>query len=462
MSRNSSSTPWGKITVFTVAFAIAGTASAKVIYVDDHPAAHFRGIQAAIDDANDGDIIVVGEGWYEENINFNGKNITLRSTDPNDPNIVIATVIDGDGNGSVVTISDRADKNCVLNGFTIVNGHDDGSGGGIDCQGSSPTIANCIIRGNSAGWYGGGMYHDVGSPTLTNCTFLGNSAGYGGGGMYTHESSPSLTACSFIGNVAETLGGGLYNVSSDIVVTNCLFIGNSVKDTFRGGGGLFNSHSNVTLINCILSENSAPGLGGAVYHRYDASLNVINSTLTSNSAGDGGGIYSKLCNLWIGNSILWGNEPNEFSGELPGVSYSDIQGGWPGEGNINCDPCFADPGYWDANGTPGDVNDDFWVDGDYRLKSQAGRWDPNSQTWIIDDVTSPCIDAGDPMSPIGPEPFPNGGMINMGAYGGTIEASKSYFAQPPCEIIVAGDINGDCEVNFRDFWIMALHWCEER
>jgi len=65
------------------------------------------------------------------------------------------------------------------------------------------------------------------------------------------------------------------------------------------------------------------------------------------------------------------------------------------------------------------------------------------------------------MTPIGPEPFPNGGIINMGVYGGTAEASKSYFGEPLCEVIVAGDINGDCEVNFLDFHLMALHWMEE-
>jgi hypothetical protein len=86
---------------------------------------------------------------------------------------------------------------------------------------------------------------------------------------------------------------------------------------------------------------------------------------------------------------------------------------------------FADPGYWDPNNTPEDPNDDLWVNGDYHLKSQAGRYDPNSEDWVIDNVTSPCIDAGDPNSPIGNEPELNGGIINMGAYGGTNEASKS-------------------------------------
>jgi hypothetical protein len=134
--------------------------------------------------------------------------------------------------------------------------------------------------------------------------------------------------------------------------------------------------------------------------------------------------------------------------------------GWKAE-NIQADPYFAEPGYWDPNGTPEDINDDFWVDGDYHLKSQAGRWDPNSQSWVKDDVTSPCIDAGEPMSPIGHEPFPNGGIINMGAYGGTAEASKSYFGEPICEVIIAGDINGDCKVDFADFVLMARHWLQQ-
>ena len=134
---------------------------------------------------------------------------------------------------------------------------------------------------------------------------------------------------------------------------------------------------------------------------------------------------------------------------------------WDDGNNLDIDPCFAEPGYLHDNNTPADANDDFWVSGDYHLKSQAGRWETNSQTWVIDDITSPCIDAGGPMTPIMNEPFPNGGIINMGAYGGTAEASKSYFGKPLCEIIVAGDIDGDCEVNFRDFRLMALHWLED-
>jgi len=125
------------------------------------------------------------------------------------------------------------------------------------------------------------------------------------------------------------------------------------------------------------------------------------------------------------------------------ISYSDLQGGqaavydpcealvW-GDDNIDNDPFFVSYGYWADINNPNVIVEPFdpnaiWVDGDYHLKSKAGRWDPNNQTWILDDVTSPCIDAGDPNTPVGDEPEPNGGVINMGAYGGTSEASKSDY-----------------------------------
>ena len=118
------------------------------------------------------------------------------------------------------------------------------------------------------------------------------------------------------------------------------------------------------------------------------------------------------------NCILWDNTPQEIAhydtDSIIHVLYSDVKTSdgipWPGEGNICKDPNFADSD-----------------NGDYHLKSQAGRWNPINEIWEIDDVTSPCIDTGDPDIPVGDEPEPNGGQINMGAYGGTIQASKTYI-----------------------------------
>jgi hypothetical protein len=127
------------------------------------------------------------------------------------------------------------------------------------------------------------------------------------------------------------------------------------------------------------------------------------------------------------NCILWdaGDEIRNFNSSKITISYSSVQGGWAGTGNIDADPLFAAVGHWDPNGTTGDTRDDFWVDGDYHLQSQFGRWDPVSQTWVQDQASSPCIDASDPLSPIGYEPLPNGGRVNMGVYGGTQQASLS-------------------------------------
>jgi hypothetical protein len=216
----------------------------------------------------------------------------------------------------------------------------------------------------------------------------------------------------FSGNSVNQGGGGVFNwYCSTLMVTNCIFIGN----TAYWGGGITNGHSSLAIINCTFSGNSAT-YGGGIVNYYDTDADVT-------------------------NCILWGDSaPN--GPEIDGggsVSYSDVQGGWPGEGNFDADPCFANP-----------------TGGDYHLQSQAGRWDPNQETWVRDANTSVCIDAGDMSSTVGSEPFPNGGMINVGAYGGTSEASKSYSGLSA----VSGDLNGDGNVDFIDFAILAHGWPE--
>lgn len=258
--------------------------------------------------------------------------------------------------------------------------------------------------------------------------------------MYNTDSSPTISRCTFTGNEANGNGGALADIGykRSTVVRECTFTGNAAEY----GGAIWIDEQSSILTNCTFTGNVARQSGGAIYC-WDASV----MTLT--------------------NCILSDNLPREVekiaTSVMPKICHSDVKGGWTDRGsdNIDVDPCFADPGYWDPNGTPDDANDDCWVDGDYHLKSQAGRYDRASGSWVKDYVTSPCIDAGDPMSPIGHEPFPNGGFVNMGAYGGTAEASKSYFGQPVCETIVAGDINGDCKVDFSDFEIMALHWLHD-
>ena len=353
------------------------------------------------------------------------------------------------------------DETAVLDGFTIAGGcayYPESSGGGIYIDAGSPTIINCIFTRNSAyesgggmhcenesnptltncifsrNWalYCGGMYNSNSDPSLTNCTFTENFAavppgviierGYlSSGGMHNSRSSPTLTNCSFRDNLSRGMlnseshpnltncmftgntggfGAGMCNLfDSNPVLTDCTFAANFAKYSF--GGGMRNYESNPILTNCIFTGNKAETGGGIS----GGSPTLINCTFTGNSADEAGGISGGSPTLT--NCIVWGNTFPQIVSNAS-ISFSSIQGGFLGEGNINADPLFADP-----------------EDGDYHLKSEAGRWDPDSQSWVMDNVTSPCIDGGDPMSPIGLEPFPNGGIINMGAYGGTPQASKS-------------------------------------
>ena len=134
--------------------------------------ADYTSIQAAIDAANNGDEIIVSPGTYLENINFNGKAITLRSAsgDPAD------TIIDGGGSDTVVTCDSGETSTTVLDGFTITNGSATYAGG-IENDFSSPTVSNCTFSGNTTNDEGGGMLnYDNSSPTVTNCILSGNSA----------------------------------------------------------------------------------------------------------------------------------------------------------------------------------------------------------------------------------------------------------------------------------------------
>lgn len=137
----------------------------------------------------------------------------------------------------------------------------------------------------------------------------------------------------------------------------------------------------------------------------------------------------------ISNCILW----NNADGDLFGCSarFSCVQDGSEGEGNISQDPLF------------GDVEND-----DYHLLAERGRFVPAYGLWAFDTKTSPCVDAGDPLLAPGAEQMPNGGRINMGAFGGTPEASLSEWP-------LIADLNRDGIVDQNDLDILNEQWLEE-
>ncbi|UCG48653.1 MAG: right-handed parallel beta-helix repeat-containing protein [Phycisphaerales bacterium] len=566
MSRRCRKRHWAAVWVVLLAAGVR--APARTISVGPGSSHDFATIQAALNDASDGDRIIVADGTYTGNgnrdIDFLGKAVVVQSENGPEQCII-------DCNGSQqephrgFLFQNAEDANSVLRGVTIRNGYAIPYGGAIYCRGSGPTIAECKLCENRAYKIGGAMYNELAGPTVTDCRFLSNSA-ESGGAVASASGEPMLSNCTFIANSAQTGGGAIYSSLTGATLLNCTFVNNSAEHggavfehrgssrltdckfvgngahsgagilnyesepvlagcsfewnlAVGGGGGLYNSYSEPTLVgcgfkgnraawgggienyagaarlssctfagnradwggamrdyassviltNCLLSGNIARTAGG-IYNRDGTELVVTNCTFADNSADQGSALAfdshkqkypgsAEATNAIFrnGGNELWNNDDSQIV-----IRYSDVQGGWPGEGNFDSDPCFADAGYWDANSTALDANDDFWISGDYHLKSRGGRWNQSNRTWMNDEVSSPCIDAGCIISPVGFEPFPNGGIVNLGAYGGTAEAAKSFFGPRTCQKAVAGDINGDCRVDLADFTIMAAHWASRR
>ncbi|MDP8239079.1 MAG: S8 family serine peptidase [Candidatus Hatepunaea meridiana] len=226
----------------------------------------FETIQAAIDAAEDGDTVLVQEGEYVENINFNGKDIIVGSLyllDPEHRWIINETIIDGDSTATVVIFESGESENAQLIGFTIQNGHSDGNGGGIRCSESNPIISSCRISGNYAGTRGGGISCEPdANPRILDCTILNNQAGSGGGGVWCGEgSSPEISCCQILSNSAVWNGGGI---------------------------NMFNNCSPV-INNCGISSNDAGGNGGGIIVSQGCSPRITGGEISGNSAGDTGG-----------------------------------------------------------------------------------------------------------------------------------------------------------------------------
>ena len=337
-------------------------------------------LQTAIDSAVAGDVIEAAQCTFTEIIDFGGKAITLRSTDPTNPAVVAATIIDATnvvdpGTGKPVVRCDSGEgPGTVLDGFTITGGTGDTainpafpSGGGMFVNSSSPTVTNCVFSGNTAEFFGGGMYNASNSnPTVTNCTFSGNSAENFGGGMYNDMSNPTVTNCTFIANTATFRGGGMFNFQSSPTVTNCTLS----ENTANFGGGMCNNGGagTMTVMNCTFIGNTARLDGGGMYNESTSSPTVTNSVFSANTATlNGGGMFNFASSPVVTNCILWGDSPEEFAIEplgtlFPVISFSDVQGGLPSEaidggGNIDADPLFVDPAGIDN--TPGTVDDNL-------------------------------------------------------------------------------------------------------
>lgn len=336
---------------------------AAEFYVKQDGAGDFASIQDAIDAAVDGDTVIVYPGNYCENIRFNRKNIVLRSTDPEDDEIVASTIIDGGRKGSVVTFVGTEDETCLLSGFTVRKGKAEGANGGGICggtyQGTHAGISNCTITGSGAE-YGGGLAWCSG--TIANCTISGNGAEHGGG---LCECNGDIVGCKITRNSASRSGGGLAYCNGRII--DCTISNNRTitepENTPFGGGGIYACDG--LFINCLIYDNYSTCYGGGVWASDGTFANCIFKG--NRSAYAVGGIdgfcapetcrptitnctfvanYGAISDCFgpIRNCIIWNNAKAPYTGLSQGlhVSYCCISN-WHGAGlgNTSEDPMFV-------------------------------------------------------------------------------------------------------------------------
>lgn len=355
----------------TAALLLISPSFATVLRVS----AQYSTIQAGIDASVNGDTVLVADGFYtgtgNKDLDYGGRGILLISENGPD-----SCIIDCENFGRGFYFHSGENPSAVLSGFTIRNGLSNfyqpvSGGAGVHCaNSSSPTIEYCIFRGNSSDENGGAIYcYNNSHPVIRNCSFINNHSYYGGG-IFCVETSPVIVNCVFIGNTAGENGGGVCCFyGSNSIIENCSFSENSAM--FGGGVKCWNS-SNPTIKNCIFNGNSADRNGGGIGCSYWCNPVIENCTIYGNSTVFGGGIaFTGESNATGANNIVRGNTAATGSQiYLEGASsftcvYSDIQGGWPGSGNIDIDPQFV-------SGPQGD----FYL----------------SQTVSGQPVTSPCVE----------------------------------------------------------------------
>jgi hypothetical protein len=180
------------------------------------------------------------------------------------------------------------------------------------------------------------------------------------------------------------------------------------------GGIAVSEESTLGLDHCIVAGNAGAGLRSVpkTFGRGPARLSKVDLTQCTivesrQYALDGDGIT-------VTNSILYGNGASAGNTQIKGnnvkVSYCDVQGGFAGQGNLDVDPAFVAAGTW--------ADPDTYLLGDFHLRSKAGHWDSRTSSWVLDDVTSLCIDAGDPGSPLGYEALGRWGTVVATRRGG--------------------------------------------
>ncbi|MFC1505085.1 right-handed parallel beta-helix repeat-containing protein [Thermodesulfobacteriota bacterium] len=290
----------------------------------------FQTIQAALDHAGDGNTVLVHDGTYEESIKFPSRAITLLSV-----NGASATFIEPQGIPRRVEFLPDDDPQTPtprsIKGFTIT-----GATQGIYCAAASPLIYACTLDANTQG-----ILIRGGAPQIEQSAFINNRYG-----LYIDDADVIIDTCQIHGN---TVGLTLVNSASGDL-TNSLITG-----SIEAGIDIYYL-SSIDIRHCTIS-------GGRHIHNRRGAILCTHESIAQ-----------------VSHSIIWDNGEEPLYADTDSsltISYSDVEGGFSGDQNLDLPPLFKASGEWDLNDTFADRSDDLWLPGDYRL--QPG---------------SPCIDAG--------------------------------------------------------------------
>ncbi len=406
-------------------------------------------IQEGINAANNGDLVLVDEDTYYENIDFIGKAITVASHFylDGDTSHISNTFIDGSqpanpNVGSTVLFFRGEDTSSVLCGFTITGGTGvawgsyKNVGGGVYIYNSSPIIRNNIIENihiNSDGHVGGSaIFFDPSSNSagkIENNTIRNNTmqstmidSWINGTILISAVTSGSLTIRNNIISDNALLpdqtnlycnGGaisafGYDNPTFTLIIENNIISNNLVRDEGANpiGGGMHLNAIDAVVRNNIIAFNSAKRYGGIHYantYGNNVSPVVVNNTIVGNTATSTCGGISTHYPYWIQNCIIWGNSSPQYYGSSATIDYSNLEESYSnGSNNISFQPEFLD-----------------------------------STTFFLCD-TSHCIDKGNPAS----------------LYKDIEDPGNPGFALYPAMGTLTNDI-GHCGGPYSNWWKMA-------
>jgi len=246
-------------------------------------------IQAAVDAASTGDTVIVAPGTYtgtgNRDVYVSGKEITIRSTDPNDPSVANNTIIDCNNSGRGFYL----ESNTVVEGFIITDGNTD-YGGGINIYYYAPMIRKCNIIGNHATIYGGGIYYNgssLTSVTITDCNISNNTAVSRGGGIFV-TGAFIVDNCRIVNN-QSSYGGGIWSIGTleASTINNSVIAGN-IALTSPGGGAIFVQNDTIIMNNSIISGNFSQSNGGGLYIGSQGRINAQGCSFGGNAASGNG------------------------------------------------------------------------------------------------------------------------------------------------------------------------------